>query len=324
MSMNSYQVMIQKVTEVICEHVSEGQNYILIGDNSSGKSEILRNVIEKKMAQSVYFIDSVNRTFDVNNVELVSKSYQHIKFDAKNVTADRINAFNFNLRDTFHAASCIEQLYDKYSSEITDMCETFLHKKFCIVRKNLGAGVAENKILMDGTEIQLSSGYQAIFRLFCELLFFDDVMQENKEEQGLVVIDEIDEYLSPKYSAQILNYLQEQFPKINFLVTTHSLDLVKCTRNTALIIIKDATYEIYANREVESVVSAEDIFTNLFFEEMKEHSSENDEIDEQLRKLLNLKIAGMWDETAQIELQKLKEEGTQAHQKMICKQIEEW
>ena len=42
---------------------------IIIGDNSSGKSRLLRMLVEKAGdTDSVYFIDAVNRGFDVTKV----------------------------------------------------------------------------------------------------------------------------------------------------------------------------------------------------------------------------------------------------------------
>lgn len=55
--MNSYHKMVNRVTEMICEHIDDTENFILIGDNSSGKSEILRTIIEKKKGEAVYYID---------------------------------------------------------------------------------------------------------------------------------------------------------------------------------------------------------------------------------------------------------------------------
>lgn len=69
---------------------------------------------------------------------------------------------------------------------------------------------------VDDAEVQLSSGYQAVIRLFCEICYFNDVMQSKNWTQGVVVIDEIDEYLSPKNSAEILNYIQRKFPQCCF------------------------------------------------------------------------------------------------------------
>ena len=55
--------MIGKVTSLICDNQKEGYSYILVGDNSSGKSEILQKVIKREKNKTVYFIDSVNRRF---------------------------------------------------------------------------------------------------------------------------------------------------------------------------------------------------------------------------------------------------------------------
>lgn len=220
--MNNYQIMIDRIADILCENSAAYKNYILIGDNSSGKSEILRKVVERKIDEAVYFIDSVNRTFDTEKVELVSKAYKNVKPDSRSVVSERINPFN--LQDTFKAAGCIEQLFDKYSGKVISMFQGFFGRNLQIVRENLEAGLSENRVILNGSETKLSSGYQAVIRLFCEILFFCDAMQEKKWKKGYVVIDEIDEYLSPKYSARIFNFLQEQFSELNFLVTTHSLD----------------------------------------------------------------------------------------------------
>lgn len=76
--MSCYHNMVKKVVSLICENQKENNNYILVGDNSSGKSEILQSVIEKEKDKAVYFIDSVNRTFKVNDVELMGKSYENM------------------------------------------------------------------------------------------------------------------------------------------------------------------------------------------------------------------------------------------------------
>lgn len=322
--MSNYQIMINRITNMIYDDFLLGKNYILVGDNSSGKSEILRSIVEKKIDQAIYFIDSVNRTFDASKVEFLSKTYQSIKLDARNVVSERLSPFNFNLQDTFYAATCIEQLFDKYHLKISDMCKKLLNRDIQIVRVNLEAGLTENKVVIDGNETKLSSGYQAVIRIFCEILFFEDVMCAKGWDRGFIVIDELDEYLSPKYSTKIYNFLQTQFTKMNFFVTTHSLDMVKATNNINLVILHDTAYEIYTSGDLRNCISAEDIFAKLFFEENMVHTSNNDRVDEKLRILLNLKVAGLWDEKSQKELQEIANEDILPHQKMIYKQIKEW
>ena len=322
--MSSYHEMVERIAELIGENSEKGKSFILIGDNSSGKSDVLHRVVEQKLSDAVYLIDSVNRTFDADRVELMSKSYESVKLDSGEVTKERLLPFHFNLQDTFKAASCIEQLYDKYKTRLTEMCRGFFGKEIRIFREIVDMGIPENVVMIDGSRAKLSSGYQAVLRMFFEILYFCDVMEKRKWSQGLVVIDEIDEYLSPKYSAEIYNYLQSQFPGLVFLVTTHSLDLVKNSERADLIILYDAEYEIYTGQELEHMVSAENIFTDLFFKDRVIHPSDNDWVDEKLRALLNSRIAGVWDEKLQKELWEMEYEELLPHQKMIYKQIEEW
>ncbi len=322
--MRSYQNMIHRIADIICLNSADGQNYMLIGDNSSGKSDVLCRVAERKSEEAVYFIDSVNRTFDAGRVELVSESFKNIKLDSQRVVMERISPFNYNLRDTFSVASCIEQVFEKYSSRVFMLCEIFLGHELKIVREKLEKGVVEDQVILDGNAAKLSSGYQAVVRLFSELLYFCDVMSEKGWMNGFVIIDELDEYLSPRHSAEIFNFLQEQFPALNFLVTTHSLDMVARTRNTNLILLFESDYEIYSNNESGDTVDADGIFAKLFFHDEFIHQSEDDIVDEKLRMLLNMKIAGLWDETAQAELKALGNGTMQAHQKMLYRQIEEW
>ena len=323
--MDSYYNMIGKVTSLICDNQKEGYSYILVGDNSSGKSEILQKVIKKEKSKAVYFIDSVNRTFKISDVELAGKFYENVKFDLNQILEMRLNPLNFNLQDTFDAVYRIECLYAKYETRLVKMFKEFLGRDISIKKKVIEeVGVTENIVIIDGEEVNLSSGYQAILRVFCEIVFFCDVMKVNNWERGLVVIDELDEYLSPRYSAEILNYLQTQFPDMNFLVTTHSLDLVKSTKNMNLIVIGESDYEGYTGQQLEDSMLAEDIFTNLFFEERKIHKSEDDSIDKELRRLLNIKIAQIWNEEYQKEFDALPFDTMTPHQKIIYKQIEGW
>lgn len=323
--MDSYYNMIEKVVSLICDNQEKCYSYILVGDNSSGKSEILQKVIKREKNKAVYFIDSVNRTFKISDVELAGKFYENVKFDLNQILEMRLNPLNFNLQDTFDAVYRIECLYAKYETRLVKMFKEFLGGDISIKKKIIEeVGVTENIVIIDGKEVNLSSGYQAILRMFCEIVFFYDTVQINNWEQGLVVIDEIDEYLSPKYSAEILNYLQNQFPDMNFLVTTHSLDLVKSTKNMNLIVIGESDYEMYTGQQLEDSMLAEDVFTNLFFEERKIHKSEDDSIDKELRRLLNIKIAKIWNEEYQKEFDDLPFDTMTPHQKIIYKQIEGW
>ena len=69
----------------------------------------------------------------------------------------------------------------------------------------------------------LSAGYRAIFDVYAELLMrteYFDVMPD--ELTGVVFIDEVDSHLHVSLQRIILPFFTESFPKIQFIVTTHS------------------------------------------------------------------------------------------------------
>jgi len=59
------------------------------------------------------------------------------------------------------------------------------------------------------------------------------------ETSGVVLIDEIDLHLHPKWQQNILNDLQRIFPKIQFIVTTHAASVVQSAQDANLILLKN-------------------------------------------------------------------------------------
>ena len=242
--MKKYQEMVDNCINTILNKKMPYANCIIIGDNSSGKSEILRKVIKSQIRTGIYFIDSVNRTFDISHVEIENDNYKNIKMDFEKVVSERIQPYNFNVQDSFLIFSRIEGLYMRYKSQMQDLIGEFLDVTIDIRREVIEVGVLENVLYINGEKMCLSSGYQAVLRIFIELLYFQDLVNSNNLSNPLVVIDEIDEYLSPKNSASIFNFLIQKFQNFRFLVTTHSSDLIKYTSDFNLFIINNSKYEI--------------------------------------------------------------------------------
>ena len=73
---------------------------------------------------------------------------------------------------------------------------------------------------------QLSAGYKSIIILICDLLIrLEDNqpdIQNIQEFKGIVLIDEMELHLHPKWKYAFMNKLREYFPLIQFIVTTHS------------------------------------------------------------------------------------------------------
>jgi len=75
--------------------------------------------------------------------------------------------------------------------------------------------------------VALAHGYQSTIAWIADLvghilLESDENGVAPKDFEGLVLIDEIDLYLHPKWQAQLIPALRKTFPKLQFVATTHS------------------------------------------------------------------------------------------------------
>ncbi len=69
----------------------------------------------------------------------------------------------------------------------------------------------------------LSSGYSAILSVFTELLMQTEVSKYSPNTiPGFVIIDEIDAHLHASLQRKVLPFFTESFPRVQFIVSTHS------------------------------------------------------------------------------------------------------
>ena len=290
---------------------------VIIGENSCGKSLLLRLLVQKAgKTDSIYFLDAVNRGFDVGKVvrETKKPAYKRTIIDT------RIQDDFFNLKDSFNCFGTmterIEQIYYPYEEKLQDLFEKLTDERFMLIPGDV-FGEVEFK---EGRGL-LSSGYQAIVRILLELLYYQDKCVEEKGiERAVVIIDELDEFLSPGYAYKIFPFLKEQFPQMDFIVTTHSGDLVAGAQNANLIVLDEKGYEVMDINDCQSISEVQIIFDRVFGGHMPQ-ASETENI---LRRLFNNKINQAWTEGDQRQLEELKRENLTASQQLIYKQILEW
>ena len=290
---------------------------VIIGENSCGKSLLLRLLVQKAgKTDSIYFLDAVNRGFDVGKVvrETKKPAYKRTIIDT------RIQDDFFNLKDSFNCFGTmterIEQIYYPYEEKLQDLFEKLTDERFRLIPGDV-FGEVEFK---EGRGL-LSSGYQAIVRILLELLYYQDKCVEEKGiERAVVIIDELDEFLSPGYAYKIFPFLKKQFPQMDFIVTTYSGDLVAGAQNANLIVLDEKGYEVMDINDCQSISEVQIIFDRVFGGHMPQ-ASETENI---LRRLFNNKINQAWTEGDQRQLEELKRENLTASQQLIYKQILEW
>ncbi len=96
----------------------------------------------------------------------------------------------------------------------------------------------------------LSAGYQSLLWIVMNLayrwaLLNPDITENVNEAKGIVLIDEIDMHLHPKWQWNIVNALEETFPNVQFILTTHSPIVISSCQNEHLILITDDQDVVY-------------------------------------------------------------------------------
>lgn len=76
--------------------------------------------------------------------------------------------------------------------------------------------------------VHLPSGYKRLFSLILDLAYRCYILNKKDIDNasGIAIIDEIDLHLHPELENVVLNRLMELFPKIQFIVSTHSANVL--------------------------------------------------------------------------------------------------
>lgn len=195
-----------------------------------------------------------------------------------------------------------------YSSHVLNAVRTALNKLFPNYLQNPRVETSPLRFVMDNiTELdnpieqrleKMSDGYRITIALVADIA--SRLAEANPSEevsglkdplnaQGIVMIDEIDLHLHPKLQREILHRLSEIFPNVQFIVTTHSpnvvigaLDIVQIIKLNQGYIDNSINIEKYKNYDV-SLLLLSDIFDQV---DIRTH--EYIELNTQYEKLLEI------------------------------------
>lgn len=88
----------------------------------------------------------------------------------------------------------------------------------------------------------LSAGYQSALWMVMDIAFrallLNPGTESLKDIIGIVLIDEVDKHLHPKWQWNVLNALHETFPNIQFIITTHAPIVISSCENAAVLTIE--------------------------------------------------------------------------------------
>ena len=144
-----------------------------------------------------------------NATSLLSLLEEHLQVDDINLNAEKNNALDKIKILQKAITECIPEIKEIYVDISSGVDEIYVH-------------INEKKININ----QLSDGQRTFLGIVADLTYRLLVLNLNLENplngQGIVLIDEIELHLHPKWQQQILINLTKIFPNIQFIVTTHS------------------------------------------------------------------------------------------------------
>jgi predicted ATP-binding protein involved in virulence len=138
----------------------------------------------------------------------------------------------------------------------------------------------------------LSDGYKDIIGIISDIAYRMAILNPKLgrdvllQTPGIVLIDEIEVHLHPKWQQKILNILKNIFPKVQFIITTHSPIVVSTTENNEALELyreKDRIKYMKVGNPQDWYMS--DILRNIFnVNEKVKKSYENESIEDKLKR----------------------------------------
>ena len=202
----------------------------------------------------------VGRTFNYENLQAVSKDVdkqEHIVYEeAKHgVKIHEIkNWFVNRFLYSAHAGSLTNEQLENL--ELAKSCFSIIDGNFSFNR----VMASDNEIMINtpNGEIYyeyLSSGFKSIisilFGIIKDIEFrFKEPTIKAKDFDGIILIDELELHLHPIWQAKISNILKEVFPKVQFIVTTHSPHIIQNANPDEIIALKRDENGVVIKKEI--------------------------------------------------------------------------
>lgn len=120
-------------------------------------------------------------------------------------------------------------------------------------------------VATDGRELPFrmwSDGYRNMLGMVADIAHRAAILNPHlgadaaKKTTGIVLIDEIDLHLHPKWQRRVVDDLKTAFPRLQFIATTHSPFIIQSLRDDELINLDDERREAAYGRSIEDIAEA--------------------------------------------------------------------
>lgn len=207
----------------IFENCQRGEFLLAFFDSKRHINLSIPQGINKVSLQKKYFLnDKANSNF-IQYIVNLKADRSFARDDNEKVVVEKIDKWFERLEGR------LKQIFDVRSLELR-----FNRKSY-----NFDIITNENKPFNFNN---LSDGYSAIISIVTELLLRMEAHEvKSYDLEGIVIIDEIETHLHVELQKKILPFLTDFFPKIQFIVTTHSPFVLSSLSNATICDLETRT-----------------------------------------------------------------------------------
>jgi predicted ATP-binding protein involved in virulence len=191
---------------------------------------------------------------------------------------DREDAENERIRD--------DSAYrDRDLSAVRHAIETFTKFTDLRIRRKPSLRMTVKKGSIELNVMQLSDGEKCLLALVGDLARRLSLLNTEKSNpltgEGIILIDEIDLHLHPKWQRTIVSSLENTFPNCQFVITTHSPQVVGELVSESVMLLREGVLLGHAER-------AMGMSSSSVLEELMESSARDPEVAESLAQITKL------------------------------------
>ena len=230
------------IKKINLNNLKDKKEIYIVGENGDGKSLLLQSIAvglkgtqedglkEFRAIEDKYTIE-IENSEDCKNNFLAYGSSRNNACQLKEDTTGYLTLFSgeYDLKSPTKWLQYLDYSEQKENNNVITVSEAknLLQE---LLNSDIEIDISPDKVTFTekGSEVsfaQLSAGYKGVITIICDMiarLSEKQQVEHIKEFQGVVLIDEVELHLHPKWQYSFMNKLREIFPLIQFMVTTHS------------------------------------------------------------------------------------------------------
>ncbi len=222
--------------------IKNNENISIIVHYGSKKYKETENNNQLKRLQFLSFQNALNNPINGDNDLL-----EWIKFETTRQDKQRLKNRNFDYEEK--NLKIVSDVVIRFLNEFSDNSFSSLHLETIeLPKQNIFDFRTEDILIIEKDKNRinidyLSSGEKLLLQLLADisrrLTLANPSLENPLKGNGIILIDEIDLHLHPKWQRNILPALTKTFPNVQFIVTTHSPQIVSSVPNESIFVLRD-------------------------------------------------------------------------------------